>query len=580
MTDVAARPSMFENALAQICSTLRDTPVTWLSAPPAEADAITRSLAAQWRADGGDYWQADQPNAEGSGFGPLRSVMRQVLPLADAEPELLQECAPELVALLPDLASRPDFAEAPPLAELVPMPLALARMLPQESEYVFRLITRAGWLVTRACRRSESAGKQPLVVFNGLERCDRLTILAIYHLCLRASAGDMRLLLIGSDVPQVEGISRHGLFDAEFERRSLLARLFQRVRPAQLAVAGPPGASGNSPSGSDDEASEDPGADDVRAALALGSRYGNIEAVLKLARRTLSRGHLERELVVDVWQTVGIAHATVGNFGEALQAFSHAMEEAADSVLRARQAMFLALVCAKRTADFAEAVRYLEHGYRAIDGLESPTVALERGWLNNVAALVAYRQGDRSRAVAITLETLRTLKPLMDEESTALKTNLVTNYSILLEQMGDLTRARHAWQLFRVFLGQASHLFSKRYYFREAGLQYRAGRLEQAAVAYREAFHAAGLVGDVVGLEAAARACAHLAERQRDYASALEWTSRIPPLLDRLGDAPRRAATDSAIAAYQHRLQGAASDETLMEPPSTSLHLPQHLVMP
>jgi tetratricopeptide (TPR) repeat protein len=322
--------------------------------------------------------------------------------------------------------------------------------------------------------------------------------------------------------------------------------------------------------------------DIVHAALTLSSRHGNVEAVLNLAQRVISKGHIERDLLVGVWQAVGIAHATIGNYPEALQAFGHGLEWAEDAVLRARQAMFLALVCAKRTAAFPEAMQYLEQGYRAIDGCDSPTAVRERGWLNNVAALVAYRQGDHARAVAITLDTLQMMKPLRDEESTGLKTNLVTNYSILLEQMGEVAKAHQAWQLFRVFLGQASQLFSKRYYFRAAGLEYRAGRLVEAAAAYRGAFRAAGSVGDMVGLEAAARACAHLAERQREYATALEWASRIPPVLDRLGDAQRQPAVARAMAAYQDRLDGgeASSLDALLEPPSTSLHLPQHLVMP
>jgi tetratricopeptide (TPR) repeat protein len=174
------------------------------------------------------------------------------------------------------------------------------------------------------------------------------------------------------------------------------------------------------------------------------------------------------------------------------------------------------------------------------------------------------------------------LKPLRDEESTALKTNLITNYSILLEQMGDFRKAQQAWQLFRVFLGQASQLFSKRYYFREAGLHYRAGRLSEAAVAYGEAFQAARSVGDLVGLEAAARACGHVAERQHDYATALQWASRLPPIFDRLGDSQRLAGVASAMAAYQGNLDGAevTSSDPQLQPPSTSLHLPQHLVMP
>lgn len=554
---VHSAPLELEQTLAAIQVQMNTEPVVWLQGSQNSVAFLQPFIKAQAEAVGRPCLLATAPTAEGFALAPICSVLRQLVPYAEREvPGLLVECAPELVKLLPELAGAPTTNQAASLESLVPIHLALARMLPQQSEYLLRIVTKIGWFIVGTVQQSRiGQGQPPLFMFPALDQADRPTLLAVYHLCQRAKLGVFHVVVTSTWPPIEKTIeTKHDLFDTHYERHLVLTRLYERVAPATINVSfkvaqtqPPPAVPGD---GVGEEAAAHQEAKKTlrtadstttRAALqrafALSSRYFNIELILNLAKEVLSNPAIDHSLAITVWEAVGVAHATLGNYSRALTCFQRGFDLATDDIVaRAQMAMYLALVSAKRMGSFEEARCFLMAGYEAIKGIETADTALERGWLNNVNALIAYRNRNYHEAFRLTRDALQFMKPYRDEEATGLKTNLVTNISILFESVGQYRQALEVWQRFKTFLGEAGPLFDKYYLFREAGLSLKAGLEAGAMDSYKKAFDAATCVGDPVSMEATARALVCLSYRSGDYETAVNWAERIPALAERLGD--------------------------------------------
>jgi tetratricopeptide (TPR) repeat protein len=546
--------SVVMQAIESLETALATQKIVWLHAPSHISAPILAALKVRLETAGGCCIVAGSPTAECSAFGPIRTLIEQFIPyVRQYAPDLIAACASELQSLVPRLASELDIGDAPPLESLVPLPLGLARMLPRESEYVLRLATRIGWLITTVCRSMTTVQKdQPLFVFQSLDTADHPSLLTISHLCLRTGSGPFRLVLASEWSPDRAVIrERDGLFDRQYERELLLRRICQQTIPTVTSQPIPTTSVASQPPllGEDEEALAHRAArsalqassvDDrwaaVSRAFALSARYSNSAPIFTLAEQVITSGILDQVLVQAAWQSAGIAHASLGNFLQAQTCFQHAFDLGDDRVVRARMAMFLALVLAKRIQHFDQAQQFIDTGYQALENLETPEAMLERGWLSNVQALIAYRRRDYKQALRLTQEAIQFLKPYRGEEAVGLKTNLVTNMSILFEDIGEYQRALNVWHLFQTFLGDDNALFAKHYLFREAGLTLKAGQEAEASALYQHTFTAAARVGDLITLEATARASLILAYRTGDYQVALSWAERIPSLLEQLGD--------------------------------------------
>jgi tetratricopeptide (TPR) repeat protein len=500
-------------------------------------------------------------------FGPVREILRCLMPVAmELAPDLLAECQFEIAALLPDFLDSPVFVSSVRLESVVSLPINISRMLPRDSEFVLRIVTQIGWFLTRLGERLIAQdGRLPLFVFTGLEAADRPTLLTIYHLCTRTRHNAFRLLLTSAPLQLADAsITRDGLFDTEYERRNLIWRLHERVKPVTLrmGIQRPwiPLSQGSNDAeliayrdvlAVRDAGSDSDRIDAVTSALNLNALYFNPEAALDLARAILSEGDLTSELAVIVWQGAGAAHAALGNYSEAIDCFKHGSTLADTPEVRARMAMFASLVLVKRLGLFEEGERSLAEGYRAIADQKTSTATLERGWLNNVSALLAFRNGDGRRALRLTQETLTSLRSHNDDDAVGLKTNLVANISLVFERVANYDRALSMWQLFHTFLDTAGDLFVKFYYFREAGLNLKVGRIVEATVGYERVFNAAERTRDHVAMEAAARARAYIAQHTGDIQDAVRWAESIPPLHDRLGDDYQFSRSWLAVGAYR-----------------------------
>lgn len=511
-----------------------NTRVRWIYGP---VDAATRAVAAS-----GDVIRFDPPSMERSAFAPLRGVLRTLIGdlAAAGHEDLLAECGPELTHLLPEVAEL--IPEGPALHERMQMPLGLARMLPIESELVFRVAARVGWLVQDGLRR---LGRAPLLWFPALDRADRPTLVIAYNLCLRALAGGPAVVIGAAERP-VRGPG----VDGASIRVADLAAVRDRVGGTETVLDAPP----EPPPA---ELGEDREAAAVRRALAERTEAAVADAVACSSALFNPAAVLDLvEAVGDVLsgaaraQAVGIALATVGRFTEARRCFDegHALAEGPEE--RARLAMFSALVSAKRLGDFTSAADGVARGRAALEGCPPDTseLALEHGWLLNLAALVAHRTGDPDLARRHTRAALRILRPHGDEESVALKTNLVVNTSIIAETRGQPREALEIWKLFLRIFDRSPDSFVHFYHFREAGLLAKAG--DPAAITvWKRVFTLAEELGNLPGMLGSARALVRLSYVGGDHTSAAGWARKLADLCVRLGDVDGVTLAWLAVAA-------------------------------
>ena len=500
------------------------------------------------------FFVAGTPTGNHFAFGPLHDLLQTFIAYAEKEaPEVLTECAPELLNILPEFAKAP-FAEGiPPLESMVPIPLGLARMLPRQSEYLLRIISKIGWFITETIQQSSLSQCPVVLYFPQVDRVDRPTLYTIYHLYQRARLGNFTLLLTSDQLPVAEDmLTRQHLFDTDYEYKLLLTRFFTKLTPTIEHL--PKGTTPLQPLATNGfysketavyqkakTALEDLTTLEAQAtiidALSLSNQYFNMELILDTVAEILSTSELDNAFRITMWKIAGSTHAALGNYAQATECFQKASALAGDKgIMKAQISMYLALVSAKRIGAFDEASTFLEAGYQAIETQDIAQAALERGWLNNVNALIAYRNRNYRRAFSLTQDAIQFMKPYRDEESTGLKTNLVTNVSILFESANQPQRALEVWRLFKTFLGEANDLFDKHYLSREAGLSLKADLIAEATTSYHKAFEAAVRVGDFVGIEATARALVCLSHRTQAHAEAAAWAKQIPPLWERLGD--------------------------------------------
>ncbi|WP_033442353.1 hypothetical protein [Saccharothrix sp. NRRL B-16314] len=472
---------------------------------------------------------ADPPTDERSSFAPVRGLLRRLLPLVDGD--LVVECAPELRYLL----GPEGLPESRPLSDLMQMPTGVSRMLPLESELVFRIVVKVGLLVQEGLRRR---GEEPLVFFPRFDRADRPTTVLVHHLWVRG----VRLVL-GSP-------ARHPWWE--------------RVGGAEVTLPGDPPPC---PPGDDEEARAvraarralsldlPDAADAWRAAVDVAGRWFNPGVVLDLAPLTEGRvPETERA------ESLGVALATLGRFHDAREQFDRGYAAATTPVDRARLAMFTALVSAKRLSDMETAQAGVTRGLADLAecDTEDAQVALERAWLLNLEALVAYRAGDHDAAMRSTRTALQLTKPYRDEDCVAVKTNLVVNTSIIFETRGEPRRALKVWSLFLRIFDRAGDMFVHFYHFRQAGLLAKAGDPLAVSVYERVAAMAADL-GHLPSLLYSTRALARLTYLAGDTTAARAHAARLLELCVRCGDVPGLARAWCLLAAC-HAAAGATSD--------------------
>lgn len=269
------------------------------------------------------------------------------------------------------------------------------------------------------------------------------------------------------------------------------------------------------------------------------------------------------DLVASAWKAAGFAHACLSDHEAASACYARALNLVSSPARRAELSMYLGLIAGKRLRRYREAEAHLQAGMAAIEGRTDDRCTLERSWLGNVTALLAFQQGHHDDAMRQVQSALRDVRPLRGSTATHLKINLVSNVSVLQETTGDLARAQRTWSSFAAFLRADTALFAKHFHFREGGLRARAGWTVDALTSYTHSYKHAVDLADDFHAEAAARACGYLSHALGRPDDAKRWYRTSAGCCDRLGDIDGMVTALTALAAVQADHDPAAADDTL-----------------
>ncbi|NUT52044.1 MAG: tetratricopeptide repeat protein [Saccharothrix sp.] len=563
---------------------------------------------------------------------PLRSLVDVLVPELRADaPDLLDRYAPELLALHPDLADGLALPVARRLTRLANTPSE--RRSHRESEHLFRTVNGLGRLLHDLIGRT---GTPVVLVWRNLHEADAATLLAFRRLSRWAEQGQTGLVSLATlDPGGIPSSPPAGLPAAEracFDWPAHHARLLGLVREQFLGVevavefdAGKSGAGDFSSQTSVGTTTAALGPTPVAEALlllsidvergcaqavrAMGAATFtlNYEAVLQLAAHVVAAvtGQEEpfdearfaaeweaaapeeyyaaiefavrrpadvRDVLAVAWRAAGFANSCLDDHETSLACYRKALGLADTPIQRARARMYLGLITGKRLRRIAEAEEHLDRGIAEIDGRDDEEARLERCWLLNVRALMAFQQRDHRRAMLMVREAREVMRPLHSSEAIHLKINLISNISVLLEKTGKTDKAVALWQQFAAFLGPSNELFAKHYFFREGGLRLLAGRSEDALNSYRNSYEQCVRVDDPFHAAVVARAAGYVAHQLGRRDEAVEWYERVVRAGEACGDHESLAA-DRGTLAFLTRDAGSAPVR-----PDTKLNRPFSLV--
>ena len=169
--------------------------VVWLACDPetlcpGELSGFYEDMLAQ----GAPCWRTDCDRPLPLAFQPALDLLRPALAVAETEaPELIEEFAPEMATLFPDLAQQQSWAKILPVTAI-----ALGgtkRRLAKDSEILYRIVYSFASVILGAVSRCASMRRAPLtLVFENADAADRLTLSCLYHLCQRI--GNLPVLVI------------------------------------------------------------------------------------------------------------------------------------------------------------------------------------------------------------------------------------------------------------------------------------------------------------------------------------------------------------------------------------------------
>ncbi|MFD7368773.1 hypothetical protein ACFV4I_21135 [Nocardiopsis alba] len=471
----------------------------------------------------------DVAQGPAASYAGLRTAVRAVLE-AGADLTPVAEHDPAAWALLAPDGHEP-VEGAPLLSEIALAPSE--RRLHRESEQVFRVLNTAA---AALCQASSGLGR-PLVIrhagatdltsLRGLMRAHEYA-LTVPGARLEFSDADVTTLAAGEDE------------DYRFERSLCLARMGVSVAPERMRPLAPRVLEPDTAEQVlyDRALSREASAEDrlvaalaysrsaffsgnwegmatvARAALPLtrGLSDGSVHGMLDAARSDEQSEAIEFEptelssaadLRAFLHKVLGIQASFRGRQDDAVRHFAR-MRADGDRLSPeslAQSHLYVALVETKRLGRLEDAAAELESGLALLEA-ESATrdsIRRERGWLNNLRALVYFRQKRFRSAFTHEQRALECINGLNDASSIHLRINLLSNVSVLQEKAGQVENAVRTWERFRSASGSENTSFRKHHSYRAGGLSLLAGRTAagiaelgtslEGALSHRDDFH-------------------------------------------------------------------------------------------
>jgi tetratricopeptide (TPR) repeat protein len=256
-----------------------------------------------------------------------------------------------------------------------------------------------------------------------------------------------------------------------------------------------------------------PGTSRVRP-LALLSAWDALDdarldiPMLELDRSAIVDGeHARAQLLIHmgvIQVFTGDAHGGVATFGRALDC-------AISPELASDVRLYRALATTKMLGDLRTARAEIELGLAAVRGRPTAQAKTCEAWLHNLMALTHFQEKHLDEAEREEELSLSCIDNAAGPSAAHLKTNLVSNFSVVFEARGDFVTATKVWKSFAGLNAKLkSDAADKVYLNRLGALQREAGDLDAAATTYRAAFEKAEATGDRFHGEIIASAIARL----------------------------------------------------------------------
>lgn len=532
-------------------------------------------------------------------YWPLRSLLSAVVPRVAAEaPDVVRRYAAELSAIYPELLRELGLQPVKSIEQITLTPSE--RRLHRESERAYRIITGICQFLLLAQSSVPSLSHGPLVLWwDHLQMADRPTLLAFRRLNRWINQASAPIILVATldptsgpsleldDLTVAPELERY--LDWAQEHRDLVAT----VRSQLLGIEMPLPSSYTEaqleplPVNPHQDA---PMNESTEMALAMrafaqghieqGCAYAiqairlafftlNMEGAIFLGRQIIARLHeapfdadqfaetwqylLEahpyvamefslvgirerHDVLIAAWKAVALAQTFLEHHEVAITCYQRALDLAITSSMRASLDMYLGLLIGKRLRTLTEAQAYLNQGLAEIEGQEDDDARLERGWITNALALMVYQQKHFNEALGLVKRTIQIMAPVHSSEATYLKINLISNISYVLEDMKRLNESLTMWSVFHRYMGVASDLFAKHFYFRKAGLQIKAGDLAGAFTSYQESYVQARQTDDTFHMDVIARGCGRAAYLTEQFDEAATWYGKSAAHREEIGD--------------------------------------------
>jgi tetratricopeptide (TPR) repeat protein len=254
---------------------------------------------------------------------------------------------------------------------------------------------------------------------------------------------------------------------------------------------------------------------------------------------------LEREDLADV-RTLraqlllhrGVICAFTARGEAALDAFARGLDdEGLAPECAADLHMYRAAALTKRMGKVGEARRDIEAGLHLLVGRPREIASLHAAWLHNLYALTHVQTKDLPAARVREELALACVDDIPGPSATHLKTNLISNFSVLSEAERDFPRAIEIWRMFEP-LNKSLHSANadKVHAFRLATLLFLAGDSAAALRSFEVSFANAQATGDTFNGEGIAAAIARIKLACADLEGAACWYQQALELARSAGD--------------------------------------------
>ncbi|MEO3810605.1 hypothetical protein ABGB17_16515 [Sphaerisporangium sp. B11E5] len=252
-------------------------------------------------------------------------------------------------------------------------------------------------------------------------------------------------------------------------------------------------------------------------------------------------------------RSIGVVRALVQDIEGARAEFDRAAAVAPDAVSEAQVLLLRALLAVKRAGTLPLGVADIEHGLGRLAKEPSEVSAVEQAWLRNVRALAHVRAKEYPQAMREEKKAVALISKLHSADATHLKINLISNISVLQEMAKKYDTASGTWDHFAKISSGWGDSFFKHHSYRAAGLDYRAGRHEEALAGYATAYELARRLDDQLHQQIVATEIGGMLLDLGEPGRAGEWYVLAETAATALGDpyALAVARTGRAVAAGQ-----------------------------